>query len=442
MNKNADADRITGGFAASLPIDWSVIELEKIVRDKIKDGVHKTPTYIGNGVPFITTKDIVKNRIDFRNCRFISKEEHENLIKRTHPEKDDILLTKVGSVGNVAMVEEDSIFSIFVQLALIKPDNRLISPSFLKYALLSPGTHQDIINKSSQSTMKFIGVQKIAKVLIPFPLLSEQKKIAHILSIVQEAKEKTEAVIEATKELKKSLMKYLFTYGPVSVEEAEKVKLKETEIGMIPEEWHVTNLRQVLREGIKNGAFVKRDRFGSGVPFLNVADTYASIHPDLNHVERVKPTADDLDRYQIEPSDIFYVRSSLKREGVGQCCIVEEIETPAIYDCHLMRVRVQEENVFPQYLAYYSVTSTGRRMLITNSKTTTMTTMNQENLSSFILPVPDIENQKRISEILATVDYRIDSETDKKQALDVLFSSLLNNLMTGNIRVNNLELGT
>jgi type I restriction enzyme S subunit len=76
-------------------------------------------------------------------------------------------------------------------------------------------------------------------VQIPLPPLEEQKAIAGILSTVQSAIEKTEKVINALKNLKKSMMKHLFTYGPVAEEEAEKVELKETEIGPIPKHWEV-----------------------------------------------------------------------------------------------------------------------------------------------------------------------------------------------------------
>lgn len=203
-----------------IPEDWEVVKLGDVVREKITDGVHKTPKYVEKGIPFITAKDIINNKIDFRNCKFISVEEHKNLIRRVKPEKGDILLTKVGTVGNVAMVEESKEFSIFVQVALIKPDYNKVYPPYLKYALLSNNVQMDIMNKSAQSTMRFIGTQKIAKISIPLPPLHVQQKIASILSAVDEKIEKEENKKKALEELFKSMLHNLMT-GKIRVKDLD-----------------------------------------------------------------------------------------------------------------------------------------------------------------------------------------------------------------------------
>ena len=164
-----------------IPESWGVIRLGEIVTESIKDGVHQTPTYVEDGVPFITAKDIVDNKIRFVDCAYISLEEHEALIKRVKPEIGDVLLTKVGTVGNVALVDVSQEFSIFVQIALIKPKLDIIDSGFLLYVLQSEKGQAEINRKSAQSTMRFIGVQKISTICISLPSIPEQTQIAEIL---------------------------------------------------------------------------------------------------------------------------------------------------------------------------------------------------------------------------------------------------------------------
>ena len=266
------------------------------------------------------------------------------------------------------------------------------------------------------------------------PSLPEQRAIAYALRAVQEAREATERVIAAARELKRALMRHLFTYGPVPVAQADQVELRETEIGAMPVHWEMVTLGDVLREDIKNGAFVKREQLGKGVPFLNVADTYKNISASHCDWQRAEARKQELETYSVQPGDLFFVRSSLKREGVGQCCIVEKIDATAIYDCHLMRVRVKETMAFPKFLAYYSVSAQGKSSLIARSKTTTMTTINQQGLSGFEFPLPSLAEQHAIARILTTVDAKIAAEEARRGALEALLHTLLHHLMTGKIR--------
>ena len=164
-----------------IPESWEWVRLEEVVRKSIRDGVHQTPTYVEDGVPFITAKDIVGNKICFASCAYISAEEHTTLSKRVKPEVGDVLLTKVGTVGNVALVDTIQQFSIFVQIALIKPESDKIDSGFLLYALESDMGQKEINRNCAQSTMRFIGVQKISNVRVPVPSLFEQAEIATTL---------------------------------------------------------------------------------------------------------------------------------------------------------------------------------------------------------------------------------------------------------------------
>ncbi|HNB54872.1 MAG TPA: restriction endonuclease subunit S, partial [Anaerolineales bacterium] len=109
---------------------------------------------------------------------------------------------------------------------------------------------------------------------IPLPPLPEQRAIAHVLTTVREAIEATDRVLIAARELKRSLMHHLFTYGPVPVNEADQVALKETEIGEVPEGWNSGTLGDffTLQRGYD---LPQRERHDGTIPVISSAGVFA-----------------------------------------------------------------------------------------------------------------------------------------------------------------------
>ncbi|HHT9914879.1 TPA: restriction endonuclease subunit S [Legionella pneumophila] len=141
------------GDPVTNPKGWQVKKLQEVCL-KITDGVHQKPTYSEEGVPFISVKDITTGKLSFDNCKFISKEDHVKYFKRCNPEWLDVLYTKVGATyGRPALVTTHEEFSLYVSVALIKPNKNLINPYFLKETLASPA-----IKHQADRSIKGIGV--------------------------------------------------------------------------------------------------------------------------------------------------------------------------------------------------------------------------------------------------------------------------------------------
>lgn len=171
--------------------------------------------------------------------------------------------------------------------ALRDRDCGLVSPVYLTWQCTEADfLYLDYLLKTSQlintylrlcsgavKRRRSINKTTFVNINIPLPPIHEQKAIAHILNTVQRAKEATEQVIQATKELKKSLMRFLFTYGPVPIEEAENVPLKETEIGMVPEDWQLVRLGDIAQ--LKNGVNFSKDQKGHGFLTVDVLNMYS-----------------------------------------------------------------------------------------------------------------------------------------------------------------------
>lgn len=159
------------------PYEWE----EKILYDitlKINDGTHKTPTYIKNGIPFISVKDIYDKEIHFDNCKYISEEEHNILYKRCNPEKGDVLITKSGTIGRTAVINIDTIFSLFVSVALLKPNTNIINSYYLMYSLDNYILNIDIKQNVKGGVIKNLHIEDLKMIKIKLPNIELQKTIA------------------------------------------------------------------------------------------------------------------------------------------------------------------------------------------------------------------------------------------------------------------------
>lgn len=161
------------------------------VTERISDGVHFKPDYKEEGVPFISVKNITKKVLDFSDCKYVSQEDHDIMIKRCNPHFGDILYTKVGATyGRAAVVDTTKSFSLYVSVCLIKPNKNLIRTDFLHFVMNS-----DMVKEQADKSIKGAGVPdlhlvEIKKFLIPLPSLNLQDEFCKRLNLLQESRKK------------------------------------------------------------------------------------------------------------------------------------------------------------------------------------------------------------------------------------------------------------
>jgi type I restriction enzyme S subunit len=263
----------------------------------------------------------------------------------------------------------------------------------------------------------------------------EQQKIVKILDTIQSAVEIQEKIIEKTKELKKSLMAELFKYGAPSFRKGRK--LKKTEIGEIPEDWEVVRLGEYFE--FKNGINFKKEQKGKGTLVLDVLNMYTeSLYPNLNEIYRVEGSFSE--EYYLKQGDILFVRSSLKQEGVGWCAVFSGYSEPVLFCGFLIRARPKTEKTNSNFFVYLFRTENFRNQIISQSGMVTITNLSQSILSNLLIPLPPLPEQQEIAKILQTIDQKIEIEKKKKELYEELFKTMLNHLMMGKIKVENIEI--
>jgi type I restriction enzyme S subunit len=150
---------------------------------KLTDGTHDSPKLQTSGMPFIKGVHVKQGIIDFENCDYITYEEHEKVIKRSKPEKNDILLANIGiNIGELGYVKTDIEFSI-KNVALLKVNQDSIDSRYLYYNLKNPSQQERLRNHKGGSAQPFLSLETLRGYKIQFHKLnSTQRKIASILS--------------------------------------------------------------------------------------------------------------------------------------------------------------------------------------------------------------------------------------------------------------------
>jgi restriction endonuclease S subunit len=141
----------------------------------------------------------------------------------------------------------DAEYCIGRGVAAIRGKSGTYGNDFLEFVLLHQQSRILDLATGGGSTFPNINKPQLQELAVPLPPLPEQRAIAQVLRTVQRAKAATEKVLAATKQLKQSLLRHLFTYGPIPFDQADQVELKETAIGPMPEHWEVVPLNSVSR---------------------------------------------------------------------------------------------------------------------------------------------------------------------------------------------------
>jgi type I restriction enzyme S subunit len=161
-----------------VPKDWDWDYLGNAT-SKIVDGVHHTPRYVEDGIHFITVKNLTSGPgIDFSDASHIRPEDHYEFIKRADPTEGDVLVTKDGTLGVSRMVEASHPdFSIFVSVALLRPDRSRLIPRFLHSFFDSKYYEPQLGTQSAGTGLRHIHLEHFRQFKIPLPRLEEQELI-------------------------------------------------------------------------------------------------------------------------------------------------------------------------------------------------------------------------------------------------------------------------
>lgn len=277
--------------------------------------------------------------------------------------------------------------------------------------------------EQAKTTLPSLQRPQLENYLIPLPPLPEQRRIAHVLSTIQRAIEVQDRVIAGARELKRSLMQRLFTYGPG----AEPAPTKETEIGEVPAHWEVVGLGEageVIMGQSPRGDTYNEDAVG--VPLINGPAEFGERFP-VGYKWTTEPTK------TCRIGDILFC---VRGNTTGRMNFADWVYCIGRGVAAIRGAPQLSETLFVYYFLEM------REQAILSQATaggSTFPNITKGELNALAIPLPSLPEQHEIASALSAVDRKIEVEENRKAALQALFKSMLHQLMTGQIRVQDLE---
>ena len=395
-----------------LPKGWVWTILPELCIIPITDGTHQTPTYTDkeHGIPFISSKDVTSQRINWDNVKYITKELHEELYRRIAPQKDDILLAKNGTTGVAAIVEDSRVFDIYVTLAVIRPSQN-IYPRYLYQVINSNFCKEQFNNHLTGIGLPNLHLVDIKKTIIPLPPFAEQQRIVAeiekwfaLIDQIEQEKSDLQTIIKQTKSkiLDLAIHGKLVPQDPndePAIELLKRINPNFTpcdngQYGNIPHAWIWVKLGHLF-DAVSAKRVMKSDWKAKGIPFYRAREIvklsdYNEVNNELfidnEHYNELK------NKYGVPVSgDIM-----LSAVGtIGKSYIVKNTDKFYYKDASVLCLR-NHNQLNSKFFSMLFSTSFLQYQMAECSKGTTVDTITLEKLKSYIVPLPPLAEQQRI----------------------------------------------
>ncbi|MBI5510440.1 MAG: restriction endonuclease subunit S [Deltaproteobacteria bacterium] len=267
-----------------------------------------------------------------------------------------------------------------------------------------------------------------SEIHLPVPPIREQRKIAAILSSVDDAIVKAEAVIEQVQVVKKGLMHQLLNRGMPG----RHTKFKQTEIGRVPASWEVMAIGSLL-ESCTYGVNCPLSADSALVPVLRMGNI-RNDQLDLTELRFADLEDQDQGKVLLRVGDILFNRTN-SVDLVGKVALVTT-ERQLSYASYLLRLRTNRERCFPAWLhARLAAPDMQRRLKAIATKGVSQSNINPTRMRSLAVAVPPVGEQREIADNLRVIGSLVDVSTRNQASLSQLKVALSSALLTGRVRV-------
>jgi len=418
-----------------LPKGWIEISLHEVA-NKITDGTHKTPTYVSDGIRFISIKNIKPYKpINWSSYeKYITKEEHGELIKRCHPEKGDILFPRIGTLGYSKRIDFDETVSLFVGLGLIKPDRNVISDRFLEHYMNSPRIRELSFEKATGAGRLTLALKESKLLPCLVPPLNEQTRIANkldgLLAKVNTAQIRLEKIPALLKGFRQSVLAA-----------ATSGKLTREWIGDKQTKWELLSIADLadVKGGKRLPKGEKLIEENTGLPYIRAGQlkqgTVINTENTRSRQLYLTPEIQEkISRYTVSKGDIYL---TIVGASIGDAGVIPEHYDGANLTENAAKLTGFKKPLSAEFFGYWLRSQELQDLIKMEIKSGAQGKLALKRIKELPVPYPNIKEQNeivhRVKSLFSLADSVEKQYTEAKKRTDRLTQSLLAKAFRGEL---------
>jgi type I restriction enzyme S subunit len=388
-------------------------------------------------LPIVNVKDMRPGYVDVESCTKITTDDFQSLARNgCDVQRHDVLLSKDGTIGKVVVYRQPEALVALSSIAILRP-KQSVDSAFLGHALQSYDLIRQYAVLAGGSALRRLVLRDINRVRVLVPPHPEQSRISAVLDTVDESITKTEAVIAKLRQVRSGLLQDLLTrgldhHGQLRDPIAHPEQFQNSLLGRIPKEWEIKelgSLAQFITSGSRGWASFYSEE---GKMFLRIGNlTREHINLRLADIVRVRPPAgSEGSRTKVEPGDVLISVTA----DLGIIGVIPEAFEEAYVNQHIALVRPVEtvcSRWIGRYLSFGPAANHFRMLNDTGAKAG----MNLPSIASLRVAIPNREEQDRVKSVLDSMDATIAQQLLHQIKLQEIKSGLMNDLLTGRVRV-------
>lgn len=347
-----------------------------------------------------------------------------------------VLISVRAPVGTMNYADQD--YCIGRGLGAFKAKPGVSSTVFLKHAVELNAAY--LHRRSQGSTFAAVSTDDVKTVPIPVFKPEKQEKIATILTGIDTAIEKAEALIAKYQQIKAGLMHDLFTRGLLPNGQLRPFELSTvTQFGKLPFGWKLGSILELTdpqRQPILTGPFGadlgNADFVAEGIPVLRIGNVQQG-ELDLSDLLYVTPRkAALLSRYRIKSGDLLFARQGAT---TGRNALATKLVDGFLINYHIIRVALDHERCAPLFVEAAFANEVVKRQIERDKGRGTREGINTAQITSLAFPIAPLNEQRQIAQILKQINFQIEATQVELNSYRMRKCGLMHDLLTGKVPV-------